>query len=187
MLEQKERDSLRDIVCESLRAALAGEAYVPPEPSTDALAAECGCFVTLKTGGQLRGCLGCFTSDRPLVETVARMTRDSALEDPRFAGNRLRPEDLPAITWDISVLSPLEPCGDPYAIELGRHGIYLRAGLQSGCFLPQVATETGWSVEEFWSTCCAHKAGLPADAWKTGSAELFTFTAEVIEGSCPAG
>jgi uncharacterized protein (TIGR00296 family) len=110
------------------------------------------------------------------------MTADSATKDPRFAGQRLTPADLQSLTFDVSVLSPLEECRDPLGIELGTHGIYIRHGWQSGCFLPQVATETGWSVEEFWSACCSHKAGLPADAWKTGMAEIFTFTAEIIEG-----
>jgi len=49
--------------------------------------------------------------------------------------------------------------------------------------LPQVATETGWSKEEFLSYCCAHKAGLPADAWKDPETEVYFFTAEVF--GCP--
>jgi len=43
-----------------------------------------------------------------------------------------------------------------------------------------VATETGWSKEEFLNNLCEHKAGLPASAWKDGSAELYTFEAEVF-------
>ena len=50
----------------------------------------------------------------------------------------------------------------------------------SGCFLPQVATETGWTKEEFLSYCCSHKAGLAPDAWEDEKTDIFLFTAEVF-------
>ncbi len=181
MLGSEAREAALRIVRESLRATLAGEDYTPEDPGLSELHAKGGCFVTLKTDGRLRGCLGCFTSNEPLYRTLARMTRDSATSDPRFALDRLTVQDLPDIELEISVLSPLEPTDQPIQIELGKHGIYVQAGPRSGCFLPQVATETGWTVEEFWSFCCSHKAGLPADAWRTGQAKCYLFTAEVIE------
>ena len=70
---------------------------------------------------------------------------------------------------------------NPLDIELGVHGIHVKRGWSSGCFLPQVATETGWSKEEFLSNCCSHKAGLPPDAWKDSKTEVLVFTAEVVE------
>lgn len=181
MLSDSARQTLLHIVRDSLLAALTGRGYQPPIPGDPALLERCGCFVTYKTGGELRGCLGCFTSPEPLYRTVAAYAAYSATEDPRFVGNRLREAELPRVHLDISVLSPLQPCANPQGIELGRDGIYLKKGGRSGCFLPQVATETGWSVEDFWGYCCSHKAGLPHDAWKQPGIELFTFTAEVIE------
>ena len=59
-------------------------------------------------------------------------------------------------------------------------GIYIKRGRMSGCFLPQVATETGWSKEEFLSYCCAHKAGLAVDAWKDPETEVYLFTDDVF-------
>jgi AMMECR1 domain-containing protein len=47
-------------------------------------------------------------------------------------------------------------------------------------YLPQVATETGWTKEEFLSNLCAHKAGLPPDAYKK-DAQLYVFTSIVFE------
>jgi AmmeMemoRadiSam system protein A len=183
MLSASARKTLIDLVRQSLLAAVREEKFAPFDPGSEELSAKCGCFVTYKTRGELRGCIGCFSSDKPLWQTVAQYAALSVTDDTRFTHNRLTEKDLPKIHIDISVLSPLQPCQDPYAIELGVHGIYLRKGWQSGCFLPQVATETGWSVEEFWGYCCSHKAGLRADAWKTGAVELFTFTAEVIEAT----
>lgn len=168
------------IARKSLQAAVRGGEFVPGDPGLKELQARCGCFVTYKTHGRLRGCIGCFTSSEPLYLTVARYAVLSATGDPRFAGDRLREDELGEVELDISVLSPLAPCDEPLEIELGRHGIYVSAAGRSGCFLPQVATETGWTKEQFWENCCSHKSGLRPDAWRTGDAELYTFTAEVI-------
>ena len=154
----------------------------PPDVTADAeeLLRPCGCFVTLKTRGNLRGCLGNFVSDKPLCQLVSEMARSSALDDPRFAKNRVRPEELDDVDIEISVLSPLEKIEDPMRIELGKHGIYIKRRRARGCFLPQVATEQGWTKEEFLSFCCSHKAGLPADAWKDPATEVHVFTAEIV-------
>lgn len=182
MLEEEEREALLRIVCQALQAAVTGEAYRPMDPGYPALRGQGGCFVTYKTHGQLRGCIGCFESAEPLYQTVARYAHASAREDPRFLDRPLTLVDLPGVRIDISVLSPLERTAEPEAITLGVHGIHVRRGMQSGCFLPQVATETGWSVEEFWGMCCRHKAGLPAGAWRDPGTECSIFTAEVVEG-----
>jgi AMMECR1 domain-containing protein len=55
--------------------------------------------------------------------------------------------------------------------------------LQSGCFLPQVATEMGWDKIELLRRCCQGKAGLPPDAWKDPATEVSLFTAEAFSGS----
>jgi uncharacterized protein (TIGR00296 family) len=65
-------------------------------------------------------------------------------------------------------------------IILGKHGVLVRRGFNSGVFLPQVATETGWSKEEFLSYLCSQKAGLAPDAWKDPRTELYVFSAEVF-------
>lgn len=140
-----------------------------------------GAFVTIKSHGRLRGCIGQFTADEPLYQVVRRMALASAMEDPRFMYNRVTPDELGEIDIEISVLSPLQRTDNPLGIELGKHGIYIRRGMRSGCFLPQVATETGWTKEQFLSHCCAGKAGLPADAWKDKDTEVLIFTAHVIE------
>jgi AmmeMemoRadiSam system protein A len=144
------------------------------------LNAPCGCFVTLKNRGRLRGCIGQFTSDKPLIELVAEMAKASATGDPRFMTNPITPIEVHKLDIEISVLSPLKRVDDPLNLELGTHGIYIKRGYASGCFLPQVATETGWSKEEFLSYCCSHKAGLAPDAWQDPKTEVYLFTAEVF-------
>lgn len=144
------------------------------------LSSRCGCFVTLKHGENLRGCLGHFESEGPLIELVAETAAASATADPRFVSSPITAEELDSLDIEISVLSPLELASDPLSLEVGRHGIYIQQGYAAGCLLPQVATEMGWSKEEFLSFCCLHKAGLPADAWKSPRTQVFLFTAEVF-------
>jgi len=137
-------------------------------------------FVTLKNHGRLRGCIGTFLPRAPLYQTVAEMAR-AAAQDFRFRGNPVTPAELGDIDIEISVLTPLEKVGDPLKeIELGRHGIYIAGEGRSGCFLPQVAAETGWSKEEFLSQCAAGKAGLAPDAWKRPGVTVYRFEAHVF-------
>ena len=151
-----------------------------PRSEDPVLTAPCGCFVTLKNRGRLRGCIGQFVSDRPLVELVAEMAKASATGDPRFLTNPITASEVSRLHIEISVLSPLQRTDNPLNLELGTHGIYIKRGYACGCFLPQVADETGWSKEEFLSQCCSHKAGLAPDAWKDPKTEVYLFTAEVF-------
>lgn len=181
-METNDKNYLLNLVGRVLENTVNGKIFTPTTPTSPALLELCGCFVTYKTHQQLRGCLGCFIAEKPLYLTIADYARYAITDDPRFANNRLTPTDLPNVEFDISVLSPLTQCTEPEKITLGVHGIYLKSGNRSGCFLPQVATETGWNIAEFWGNCCAHKAGLPYDYWQDKNAQLFTFTAEIIEG-----
>lgn len=179
-MDEAQKHTLLRIARDIVKAVVSGTSR--PEPGSDdpALNAPCGCFVTLKVRDQLRGCLGQFISSRPLIELVAEMAEASATKDPRFVDNRIAARELDDLDIEISVLSPLTRTSDPLSLRLGVDGIYIKRGYASGCFLPQVATETGWTAEEFLSSCCRHKAGLPADAWKDPRTEVYLFTAEVF-------
>jgi AmmeMemoRadiSam system protein A len=101
----------------------------------------------------------------------------AATQDSRFPPVTV--PELDKIEIEISVLSPLRKMADVSELELGKHGIYVMKGMTGGCYLPQVADETGWSKEEFLRHCCLEKAGLEADAWKK-DADVYLFTAEVF-------
>ena len=144
---------------------------------TDAeLIKEKGAFVTIKKDGDLRGCIGHIVADAPLYQTVADMAVEAAFSDPRFPP--LLPEELERIEIEISVLSELKRIENVSKIEVGKHGILIRKDFSSGLLLPQVATEYGWSREEFLEHTCL-KAGLPKDAWREG-ADIYIFSAEVF-------
>jgi AMMECR1 domain-containing protein len=72
----------------------------------------------------------------------------------------------------------LKKINDISEIELGKHGIYIKKGYYSGTFLPQVATKTGWTLEEFLGHCARDKAHIGWDGWK--DAEIYTYEAIVF-------
>ena len=104
------------------------------------------------------------------------MARASALEDPRFPP--VRPIEVSQLVIDISVLTPAERVKDVNNIEIGKHGLIIQDGHCRGLLLPQVASEWGWTCEEFLDHCCI-KAGLPEGHWRKGG-EIYSFTAEVF-------
>ncbi len=139
-----------------------------------------GAFVTLHNKGQLRGCIGNIIGQGPLGETVRDMAIAAATEDNRFLP--VTEDELDSLDYEISVLSPPQKVSDWKKIELGRHGVVVKKGLRSGVFLPQVATDTGWSLEEFLNHLCVDKAGLALDCYKNDpTIELYTFTAQVFD------
>jgi AMMECR1 domain-containing protein len=81
---------------------------------------------------------------------------------------------------EVTLLGPLRRVVAPMDFDPLMHGIYLTLGDRSGCFLPQVGRETGWTREQLLSRLCAEKLGLPNDAWKNPAAILQIFDAEVI-------
>ncbi|ARN56806.1 AmmeMemoRadiSam system protein A [Sedimentisphaera salicampi] len=179
-MEEKSRQKIIELAENAVEAEITGKPFSPVKPEDTELSARRGCFVTLKTGGELRGCIGCFTSDEPLYKTVCSMARSSVSSDPRFAGRRLKPSELEELEVEVSVLSELKETDNPLSLRPGIDGIYITRGFASGCFLPQVISETGWSKEQFLSYCCSHKAGLPADAWKDKDTKVYLFTSEII-------
>ena len=150
----------------------------PEPPETDGiLNKEAGAFVSIYVNDELRGCIGNFAQGEILNNLVQRVAV-SATRDRRF--ENLKKEELDDMHLEISVLSPLKKIESPEEIELGKHGIYIKKGLNSGTFLPQVAKKTGWTLEEFLGHCSRDKAGLGWEGWK--SADVYTYEAFVFRG-----
>ncbi|NEW83051.1 MAG: AmmeMemoRadiSam system protein B [Mariniphaga sp.] len=135
-----------------------------------------GAFVTLKKEGKLRGCIGRFEPSTSLYQTITEMAIAAATRDSRFDPVTIK--EISQIKIEISILTPLKKINSIDEIEPGKHGIYIKKGLNSGTFLPQVATETGWTKEEFLGHCARDKAGIGWEGWKT--AELYTYEAIVF-------
>jgi AmmeMemoRadiSam system protein A len=152
-----------------------GEPAVEPDRG-GALDLPFGAFVTIFHAGELRGCLGRVEPDTPLGDAVSHLACVVSDSDPRFAP--VRPDELPDITIEISVLTPERELTDVAEIEVGRHGLIVEHGRHRGLLLPQVPVEHGWDREAFLEHTCL-KAGLERHAWKRG-VRLYVFEAEVF-------
>lgn len=135
-----------------------------------------GAFVTLHKNGELRGCIGEIQPRRPVYQAVIAQALNAAFNDYRFP--QLQAEELPEIELEISALTPSKPVTSWRDIVIGRDGIVLEKNGRSAVFLPQVATEQGWTLPETLSYL-ARKAGLASDDWKNGTS-FMVFQAEVF-------
>jgi len=175
-LDGAARTELLGIARRAIAETVRGSQRTEPKSANPALQTPQGAFVTITIGGELRGCIGTFREDTPLYRTVAQMAVAAAREDPRFPP--LTAAELPKTRVEISALTPMKPVADVREIEVGRHGLYITKGFNSGVLLPQVATEYGWDRTTFLEQTC-RKAGLPKNAWQEG-AKILSFEAEVF-------
>jgi uncharacterized protein len=173
-LSSADRMALLRIARDSLRHHL-GLGPPPTLPGSGPLCELRGAFVTLRSRGTLRGCIGSFTPTGTLAQTVAAMAVSAARDDPRF--EPVRPEEEPDLVCHVSALEPCRPMSDPSMVEIGRHGLLVKSGWHRGALLPVVAAEQGWDVETFLKHACL-KASLPPDAWRNPGTTVEIFGAE---------
>jgi AmmeMemoRadiSam system protein A len=147
---------------------------LPPAPAEAALQAPRGVFVTLQSRGHLRGCLGHIEADQPLVAATGMMAEAVTREDPRF--HPVQPDELPGMSVEVSVLSPLFPI-TPAEVVAGVHGLLIRRAHRAGLLLPQVATEHHMDREAFLEALC-QKANLTPEAWRVPGTSLQAFTVQ---------
>jgi AmmeMemoRadiSam system protein A len=150
--------------------------YFIQPPQDSELLEERAVFVTLQQKGALRGCIGYMQPRGPLYKAVTEMAVAAAFDDPRFS--QLRETDLNTIKIEISILSVMQKISNYQEIELGVDGVLIRKSFNSGVFLPQVASETGWDLTTFLANLCTHKAGLSPDAYLDPETEIFIFQVE---------
>jgi len=177
-LTSKEKKQLLEVAKISLYDAIIHEkkADINQDKISEKLKQNLGAFVTLYKDGNLRGCIGTFEPNQPLYSVITDMTISSALNDSRF--KQVTKDELKDISIEISVLTPRKEIKSLNEIVLGKHGIYIQKDDKTGTFLPHVATEMNWSVEEFVGYCASEKAMLGYDGYK--NAKLFTYEAIVF-------
>ena len=149
-----------------------------------------GVFVTLSNSLGLRGCIGYPLPDRKLFTALEEAAIAAAIEDPRFPP--VKSEEMESITFEVTVLTPPktilvnEPEEYLSKIKVGRDGLIVRNGFNSGLLLPQVPIEYNWSEKEFLENTC-EKAGLPKDYWKNPDTEIQKFEGIVFKEERPNG
>lgn len=144
---------------------------------TEILKQKLGVFVTLKKHDALRGCIGYIMGYEPLYQAVIENTKNSSARDPRFP--KVTSAELKELDIEISVLSPMEKVKSLDEIKVGRDGLVLKNGFNSGVFLPQVPMEQHWDKTTYLEQL-GLKAGLGRTAYRDPDTELFRFTAQVF-------
>ena len=138
------------------------------EPMHRELARPGATFVTLRdAAGELRGCRGRISPDRPLLEDVRSNAQAAAFDDWRFT-------PVTASEWDqlrceVSLLGPLQPLAvtaDVHALAAlrpGLDGLVLSWRTHQATLLPSVWEQL--PAPRDFLTALKRKAGLRSDFW----------------------
>jgi len=176
-LDQKQKKTLLEIARKTIEHTVLGKKLPEFKIEDKTLNEACGAFVTIHKNKNLRGCIGNVVGRGPLYKTVMQMAIEACVHDPRF--NPVQPGELGEIDIEVSVLSPFEKTESIEDIHVGVHGLFIKQGFCQGLLLPQVATEYGWTKEEFLEHTCL-KAGLGRSCYKDSKCEIFIFSATVF-------
>jgi AmmeMemoRadiSam system protein A len=142
-----------------------------------------GTFVTLTTGGALRGCIGHIIAQESVVEGVRVNAINAAFRDPRFP-KPLTPKEWEKVKIEVSILTDPAPLSYSDGEDLKRKlrpgvdGVILKKGFYQSTFLPQVWEQLP-DVEEFLMHLCL-KAGLDGGAWKREKLEVLTYQVQAF-------
>ncbi|MDH4241920.1 MAG: AmmeMemoRadiSam system protein B, partial [Phycisphaerae bacterium] len=186
-LSEKDKEQLLALARKSITSYLKDKQV--PEPSeygitiSEAMRVPRAAFVTLKKnalvqkGGEetkqemslLRGCIGDIFPRRPLYQSVIGNSINAAVNDRRFRPVTI--DECNDITIEVSALTAPQPIVSPDEIRIGVDGVVLNKNGRSAVFLPQVAPEQGWDLNQML-TNLSLKAGLAGDAWKEGASFL---------------
>jgi AmmeMemoRadiSam system protein B/AmmeMemoRadiSam system protein A len=175
-LTDADRGRLLALARNSISRFLASETLPLPRGFGAAAQRRQGAFVTLRTRGTLRGCIGQMHASMATPQLVQRMALAAAFQDPRF--DKVTAGEAKDLEVEISLLTPFVRVKGAASVTPGRDGVVLEKDGRSAVFLPQVATEEGWGRDALLDNLCV-KAGLPSNCWRAG-ATLSTFQAEVF-------
>ena len=143
-----------------------------------------GIFVTLNNPEGLRGCIGYPLPNKKLSNALVDSAISAATEDPRFPS--VDSNELDKIIFEVTVLTPPveikvnDPLEYPSKIKVGRDGLIVKSGSNSGLLLPQVPKEYGWDEEQFLDHTC-EKAGVPKEYWKEKETKILKFEGIVFK------
>eukprot|EP00978_Attheya_sp_CCMP212_P025828 scaffold83948_cov63-Attheya_sp.AAC.4 len=147
-----------DVIVKELVRTVNSESSQPGQPpfaqSLPSVEAKCPLFVTwdIKRHSDfvLRGCIGTL-SPLPLITAIGEYALTSAFRDHRF--DPIDKHEIPHLRVAVSLLVNYEDCSHCHDWTVGVHGIIIKFTLNrsnhySATYLPEVASEQGWSQEQ---------------------------------------
>ncbi len=148
------RQAIRDKLSADDRRGSAGRPAALPGHSRPQ-----GCFVSLKIGDRLRGCIGTM---RPMLgsveEEVAANAVAAATRDPRFEPLALG--ELDQVRVSIDLLGPTEAIAEADGQDPNTYGLVVRAGSRVGVLLPGLPSVTTPAQQ---IAICRQKARIGAE------------------------
>lgn len=166
-----------------IEAHLSGAQCAPP--SEIEACGDVATFVTLRWPEGLHGCIGSIRAHRPLAQDVRSNALAAAFRDPR--GRRFHADEVPALSVEVSVLSPLRPLSFDGEADLksklivGVDGLVIESLGRRATFLPQVWESLPEPTE--FLRHLKHKAGMAPD---DSAPELHAWTFSVEKFIDPA-
>ncbi len=140
------------------------EAYVKQEPLPEAVAlpaearGRAGVFVSIKKGGELRGCIGTIAPTRKDVAAEIQANAIAAsTQDPRF--EPVQPAELPDLVYSVDILAPAESIASLAELDPRRYGVIVKRGGRRGLLLPNLE---GIDTAEEQVAIAKRKAGIDA-------------------------
>ncbi|MBT4824174.1 AmmeMemoRadiSam system protein A [Candidatus Woesearchaeota archaeon] len=183
MMLEEEKQYLLQLARKTIEEKLNGkEINLDEEKVPESLKVKKGCFVTLTSNGNLRGCIGHLLPVQELYKDVIENALSASFQDPRFPP--LEKMEFKALHIEISVLDVPEKLnfnGETDLIEKlvkDKPGVILKKGMNQATFLPQVWDDLP-KPEEFLTHLCM-KAGLEPFQWKQ-DVEIETYGVEKFE------
>ncbi|GHU60413.1 hypothetical protein FACS1894171_1690 [Clostridia bacterium] len=96
-----------------------------------------GAFVSIHSGGDLRGCIGLIEPVHDhLGHAICYCAHQAALYDPRFPP--ITPEELSTLVINIDVLGQPEPVKNTDTLDVRRYGVIVSSGRKRGLLLPDL-------------------------------------------------
>jgi AmmeMemoRadiSam system protein A len=137
---------------------------IPPEKElTPEMKQRAGVFVSIKKGGQLRGCIGTIEPcEENVAQEIIRNAVSAATRDPRFPP--ISPDELEDLDVSVDVLTAPEPIESLEDLDPKRYGIIVQSlenPSKRGLLLPDLpGIET---AEEQFHHTKVYKAGISGD------------------------
>ncbi|MFW6318792.1 MAG: AmmeMemoRadiSam system protein A, partial [Bacillota bacterium] len=131
-----------------------------------------GCFVTLYSFGELRGCIGTMDAVcKNVKEEIVHNAKSAAFKDPRFSP--VKESELPYITVSVDILGPLERIKDTTKLNPSQYGIMVEYNHKHGVLLPHIA---GIDTVEGQLSAVLKKAGInPSDPYEIYRFEVMRY------------
>ena len=110
---------------------------IPKDLPEEMYTRRAGVFVSIKKGGQLRGCIGTIQAVQPsIAEEITENAVSASTKDPRFPP--IVPEELEFLTISVDVLGDKERIDSPAQLDVERYGVVVTKGYRRGLLLPNL-------------------------------------------------